>query len=68
MKAIAVYLNDAEMADFEFVKCRLERRSNCDTVRAMLSFCKKNLDTNIRITNIREADSLTRESEEVQND
>lgn len=51
MKAIAVYLNEAEMLDFEMLKSSFERRSNCDTVRAMISFCKKNLDKNIRVAN-----------------
>ena len=47
MKQIAVYLNDVEMADFELVKVFFERRSNCDTIRAMISFCKKNLIKNM---------------------
>lgn len=67
MKAIAVYLNEDEMADFEMVKRLFERRSNCDTVRAMLSFCKKNLETNIRFANIDVPEGASCEGMEVQN-
>ena len=51
MKIVSVYLNESEWQDFELVKAALERRSNSDAVRAMISFCKKNLPKNILGTN-----------------
>ena len=41
-KAIVVYLDEHELADFQYVQKVLERKINCDTIRAMISFCKKN--------------------------
>lgn len=49
MKQITFYANEQEKKDFELVKKILERNSDADTVRAMLSYCKKNLTKNIDI-------------------
>ena len=47
MKQITLYANEHEVEDFELVKLAFERRSDADTVRAMISFCKKNLTQNV---------------------
>ncbi len=46
-KAVVVYLDGHELADFQYVQKVLERKSNCDTIRAMISFCKKNFSKNM---------------------
>lgn len=51
MKVITTYLDSAEWQDFSRVKCAFERKTNSDTIRAMISFCKKNLLKNIRDAN-----------------
>lgn len=50
MKQITFYANEQEAKDFAEVRKALERNSDADTVRAMLSFCKKNLIKNIDIS------------------
>ena len=50
MKQLTLYADDQEVADFEQVKELLERKSDADTIRAMISFCKKNLTKNINIS------------------
>ena len=40
---ISFYPDEQEARDFEALKSAFERRSNSDTVRAMIRFCKKNL-------------------------
>ena len=40
---ISYYPDEQESKDFEAIKQALERRTNSDTVRAMIRFCKKNL-------------------------
>ena len=52
MKQIALFANEQEEKDFELVKQALERRSDADTVRAMISFCKKNLTQNVAMPTI----------------
>ena len=46
-KQIATYLEPSEYADFQHIKRVFERKSNSDTIRAMLSFCKKNLQSSM---------------------
>lgn len=41
MKQISIYANEQELNDFQLIKERLERKSDSDTVRAMISLCKK---------------------------
>ena len=43
MKQITLFANDTERSDFELIKLAFERKSDADTIRAMISFCKKNL-------------------------
>lgn len=53
MKQISIFANEQETKDFQLIKEKLERKSDSDTVRAMISLCKKILDNNITIaTNI----------------
>lgn len=40
---ISFFPDEHEAADFEKLKEAFERRTNSDTVRAMIRFCKKNL-------------------------
>ncbi len=40
---ISYYPDEQEAKDFEAIKQALERRTNSDTIRAMIRFCKKNL-------------------------
>ena len=40
---ISYYPDEQEAEDFEAIKAAFERRTNSDTVRAMIRFCKKNL-------------------------
>ena len=40
---ISYYPDEQESKDFEAVKAAFERKTNSDTVRAMIRFCKKNL-------------------------
>ncbi|MBQ9088630.1 MAG: hypothetical protein IJY46_07610 [Lentisphaeria bacterium] len=51
MKTITLFANEKEANDFAEIRRRLERNSDADTVRAMISFCKKNLSPVIDITN-----------------
>lgn len=50
MKQITFYANEQEQRDFEQIRQVLERNSDADTVRAMLSYCKKNLLKTIDIS------------------
>ena len=52
MKQITLYASDTEQRDFELVKLAFERRSDADTIRAMISFCKKNLSQIVDISTI----------------
>ena len=38
---MVIYANEQELNDFQLIKERLERKSDSDTVRAMISLCKK---------------------------
>ena len=40
---ISYYADEQESKDFEAIKEAFERRTNSDTIRAMIRFCKKNL-------------------------
>lgn len=40
---ISYYPDEQEAEDFEAIKAAFERRTNSDTIRAMIRFCKKNL-------------------------
>ena len=51
MKQITFVANEQEQRDFEQVRAALDRNSDADTVRAMLSFCKKKLLKEIDISN-----------------
>lgn len=46
-KQITLFANEQELKDFQFVKSKLERKSDSDTVRVMISLCKKILENNI---------------------
>ena len=46
---ISYYANEQESRDFEEIKEAFERRSNSDTIRAMIRFCKKNLQKKFTI-------------------
>ena len=59
MKQITLYANEAEQRDFELVKQAFERKSDADTVRVMISFCKKNLPTIVDISNFRAENSAS---------
>ena len=50
---ISFYPDEQEARDFEELKSAFERRSNSDTVRAMIRFCKKNLPLIIDVPIIR---------------
>ena len=50
MKQIAFVANEQEQRDFEQIRAVLERNSDADTIRAMISFCKKNLLQNVDIS------------------
>lgn len=49
-KPLTMYANESELKDFEWVKQVLERNSESDTIRAMISFCKKNLSQKHDVT------------------
>lgn len=51
MKQITLFANNSEQNDFELIKQAFERKSDADTVRAMISFCKKNLPRIVDISN-----------------
>ena len=51
MKQITFYANEQEQKDFAEIRQIFERNSDADTVRAMLSFCKKKLTKNFDISN-----------------
>ena len=50
MKQLTLFANEQECKDFELIKTKLERKSNGDTIRAMISLCKKILSKNINIS------------------
>ena len=45
-KTIALFATPDEYKDFLFIKTHLERNSDADTIRAMISYCKKNFTKN----------------------
>lgn len=45
-KQVALFLDENEINDFEFIKKRLCRKTDSDTIRAMIIFCKKNFVKN----------------------
>ena len=47
---ISFYPDERESQDFEQIKHAMERRTNSDTVRAMIRFCKKNLQKIVDIS------------------
>ena len=49
LKQISIFANEQELNDFQFIKEKLERKSDSDTIRAMISLCKKILCKNITI-------------------
>ena len=51
-KQILIFANEQELKDFQFIKERLERNSDSDTVRAMISMCKKILEKNVATATI----------------
>lgn len=51
-KQISIFANEQELKDFQFIKERLERNSDSDTVRAMISMCKKILEKNVATATI----------------
>lgn len=52
-KQISIFANEQELKDFQFIKEKLERNSDSDTVRAMISLCKKILENNITTATIK---------------
>lgn len=51
MKQIAIVVDAQELQDFNLIKKEFERKSDADTIRAMISFCKKNLPGIVNISN-----------------
>ena len=47
---ISYYPDEQEAEDFEAIKVAFERRTNSDTIRAMIRFCKKNLPQIVNIS------------------
>lgn len=48
-KQISIFANEQELKDFLFIKEKLNRKTESDTVRAMISLCKKILTQNSAI-------------------
>lgn len=46
-KPITIFADEQELKDFLFIKEKLDRKTESDTVRAMISLCKKILEQNI---------------------
>ena len=42
-KQISMFADETEIKDFELVKQILDRKTDSDAIRAMISYCKKNL-------------------------
>lgn len=53
-KQISIFANEQELKDFLFIKEKLNRKTESDTVRAMISLCKKILTQNSAIALIEE--------------
>ena len=48
-KPITIFADEQEFKDFQFIKEKLDRKTESDTVRAMISLCKKILEQNVYI-------------------
>ena len=48
-KQISMFADESEIKDFELVKRLLNRKTYSDAVRAMISYCKKNLTQEVDI-------------------
>ena len=48
-KQISIFANEQEQKDFELIRKILERKTESDTIRAMISIVKKILSKNIDI-------------------
>lgn len=46
-KPITIFADEQEFKDFLFIKEKLDRKTESDTIRAMISLCKKILEQNI---------------------
>lgn len=53
-KQISIFANEQELKDFLFIKEKLDRKTESDTVRAMISLCKKILTQNSAMALIEE--------------
>lgn len=51
-KQISIFADERELQDFKFIKEKLNRKSDSDTIRAMISLCKKILENNITIATL----------------
>ena len=50
-KQISMFADEREIKDFELVKGILNRKTDSDTIRAMINYCKKNLSPLVDIEN-----------------
>ena len=50
-RQLSIFADEQELKDFEFVKEQLERKTDSDTIRAMIKLCKKFLLRNVSIEN-----------------
>ena len=48
-KQIVLFTDQSELKDFEFIKKMLNRKTDSDTIRAMIALCKKILKENTAI-------------------
>lgn len=48
-KQISLYTTEQELTDLSFIREKLERNSDSDTIRAMIRMVKKILERNITI-------------------
>lgn len=48
-KQISMFADETEIKDFELVKQILDRKTDSDAIRAMISYCKKNLTKKVYI-------------------
>lgn len=51
-KQISIFADERELQDFKLIKEKLNRKSDSDTIRAMISLCKKILENNIAIATL----------------
>ena len=47
MKQISMFADEQEYADFLLIKAHFDRKTESDTIRAMISYCKKILPSAI---------------------